>query len=551
MRRALSMVAAVLAGLALAACGGGGGGGGGSSPSTSPTVTAPLTITTTSLPDAVRGASYSGSLTATGGSGPRTWSITSSGDLPPLDLNASTGQLSGTPSIAGTFDFTAHVTDATGTATRSLTLRIFQPLQIPLTALPTAFLQRPYSLQLSPEGGLSPYGWSLAGGSALPGGLTLSTAGMISGTPTAEGTFSFSVQVQDSATPAQLSVQPLTLSIVSPPLLEITTQSLPQGTAGELYDFQFLATGGVPPYTWSSLSPPFQLRMESDGRFHGTPCSSGFKSVTIYVTDGISTEGLSMSLTIVRGTLVVTTDLLPAAAVGIQYSSQLQACGGTSSVSWELESGTLPPGMTLQSSGALTGSPSAQGTFSFTVLARDSGQPPLVASRTLSIEVRESLGRNDSIASATPLSNGTHRASISPYADPPGLANPDRDFYRLTAAAGSTVTVETFARRLMSTNLLDTVIEIVDGNGQRFQTCRDPGDDNPGGFPIAPDPTPEAFDDSCMNDDIILGVINDSRLEFLVPGEEGSTVTFYVHVFDWSGHARPDMIYDLVISGVD
>jgi hypothetical protein len=65
-----------------------------------------------------------------------------------------------------------------------------------------------------------------------------------------------------------------------------------------------------------------------------------------------------------------------------------------------------------------------------------------------------------------------------------------------------------------------------------------------------PDPTPLAFDDPCINDDIEVGVNRDSKLEFQVPGASG-TVTFYLHVLDWRGDARPDFLYQITISGAN
>jgi hypothetical protein len=94
------------------------------------------------------------------------------------------------------------------------------------------------------------------------------------------------------------------------------------------------------------------------------------------------------------------------------------------------------------------------------------------------------------------------------------------------------------AKRLNPSSPLDSVIEIVDSSGTRFSTCRQ---GNSSGL----------FNQSCLNDDIDLGIMLDSRLEFQVPGEPGTPQTFYIHVLDWNGNARPDFFYDLVISGAN
>jgi hypothetical protein len=154
--------------------------------------------------------------------------------------------------------------------------------------------------------------------------------------------------------------------------------------------------------------------------------------------------------------------------------------------------------------------------------------------------VTSNLGRNDSPATATPISNGTFRASISPYADPvAGPANPDHDYYQLTANPGAVVTIETMARRLTPQSFLDTVVEIVDADGNRFTTCRTPD------VPYA------NYDQPCLNDDLNLGILQDSHLEFQAPSEGTSPVMFYVHVFSFNGSARPDYVYDLIVSGAN
>ena len=88
---------------------------------------ASLTITTTSLPSATASGTYSQTIGVTGGVGP--YMFTSSGTLPGgVSLNASTGQLSGTPTVPGTFSFSITATDSTGAAvTQSYTLTVAAP----------------------------------------------------------------------------------------------------------------------------------------------------------------------------------------------------------------------------------------------------------------------------------------------------------------------------------------------------------------------------------------------------------------------------------------
>lgn len=179
-----------------------------------------LILTTTSLSNGTVGAAYSTTLAATGGVTPYAWSIVA-GNLPAgLILNAQTGAISGTPTSAGTRNFTVRVTDAQNpadTADKSFSLTINgaapAPLNITTTSLPAARRNRAYSQSVQATGGVGPYSWSLAAGS-LPPGLTLNAAtGTISGTPTTRGAWSFTVRVQDRQKPAAVDTQALSLTV--------------------------------------------------------------------------------------------------------------------------------------------------------------------------------------------------------------------------------------------------------------------------------------------------------------------------------------------------
>jgi large repetitive protein len=158
----------------------------------------PLVITTGSpMPDGRQGSLYSQALTAVGGVAPYSWSV-AGGALPPgLSLDA-LGDFTGTPTTQGTFNFTAQVTDNVSNAlSKALAITILPPtLKIATDELPDSTVGAAYSQTLAATGGTMPYTWSLVWG-ALPGGLSLSSGGLLSGTPTNGGTFSFIVQVAD------------------------------------------------------------------------------------------------------------------------------------------------------------------------------------------------------------------------------------------------------------------------------------------------------------------------------------------------------------------
>jgi len=177
-----------------------------------------LAITTSSLPGGTVGVSYSTTLAASGGVTPYLWSIAAGGLPPGLSLNSQTGAISGAPSSAGTFTFTAQVSDAQSppdSATKSLSITVSQPapLNITTTSLPNGRRNRAYSQTLQATGGVKPYAWSLASGSLPPGLALNASTGAITGKPTTLGTYNFTVRVRDSQPTPASDTQALSVTI--------------------------------------------------------------------------------------------------------------------------------------------------------------------------------------------------------------------------------------------------------------------------------------------------------------------------------------------------
>src|SRR5215467_1936438 len=364
---------------------------------------ATLAIATMALPSGQVNAAFATTLTATGGTAPYSWSI-SSGSMPTgLSLSASTGQISGTPTQAGTTSFTVQVKDSSSTpqtTSKSLSITIataVAPVQITTSSVSAGQVGSAYSTTLAAAGGTTPYSWSLSAG-ALPAGLTLSSAGTISGTPTASGSFSFTVKVTDATTPtAQTATQSLSLSIAAAvTAVHVTTSSVPSGQVASAYSTTLAAAGGTTPYSWSLSAGalPAGLTLSSAGTISGTPTASGSFSFTVKVTDATTptaqtaTQSLSLSIAAAVTAVHVTTSSVPSGQVGSAYSTTLAAAGGTTPYSWSLSAGALPAGLTLSSAGTISGTPTASGSFSFTVKVTDATTPTAqTATQSLSLSI--------------------------------------------------------------------------------------------------------------------------------------------------------------------
>jgi hypothetical protein len=405
--RAMRTWACCLAALLAAGCGAGG---------KEEEEPAALAIATSSLPGGKTGVAYSAQVSSTGGTAPCNWWMYQPGtygDLPPgLSLNASTGVISGTPTTQGSWTFTVGVSDSSVPAqstwaTFSIAVGYGSLLAITTTSLPGGTTGVAYSAPVAATGGTGPYAWSLylpGTYGSLPPGLSLEAAtGVISGTPTTQGSWNFTVQVSDASLPAQTTHASLTISVSYASILTITTTSLPGGTTGVAYGAPVAVTGGTGPYAWSLYQPgtygdlPPGLSLDAaTGVISGTPTTQGSWNFTVQVSDAslpMQTTHASLTINVnYASILTITTTSLPGGTTGVAYSAPVSASGGTGPYAWSLYQpgtyGDLPPGLSLNAStGVISGTPTTQGSWNFTVQVSDASLPMQTTYASLTIDV--------------------------------------------------------------------------------------------------------------------------------------------------------------------
>lgn len=265
-------------------------------------------ISSGDLTEGGTGVAYAHQLLFTGGHPPRTWSM-GTGSLPPgLSLGTASGLISGTPILVGTYSFTVQLTDSTQLTVTSQPLRI-TVIPGPLRVLTSGDLTRggvgvSYGYSLQGLGGLVPYTWAIASG-ALPAGLSLNqNSGVISGTPTQYGTFSFTVGLTDSQHPPFTATSGTLRIIVDPaPLIITSSGDLTNGRINVDYSYQLVVTGGRTPYVWtlaagSGSLPPGLILNAATGVISGRPTATGQFTFAVSVTDATPTTATSLPLRI-------------------------------------------------------------------------------------------------------------------------------------------------------------------------------------------------------------------------------------------------------------
>ena len=435
-------------------------------------------------------------------------------------------------------------------------------LAITTASIPNAQVGTPYSVQLAAANGTGALTWSTTG--LLPPGVTLSSSGVLSGTPTTPVCgASVPIKVTDSSSPTQTATASFSFSS------EGWGNGMSQGQIGTYYHGAMTVDCGIDPISWTLVSGSLPAGIQTtpaqgtgpnaDAQLliQGMPTQSGTFNITLAAKDANFQFQTSVSFTILPAPLKLTDALMQIGAVGQPFDHTVSVAGGTPPYSFAVTSGSLPAGLQLNATtGEIKGTPQSAGVTQFTVTLADASNTSQFTIRkpdTILVTAAPLPSRNDTIAAATPISPGTYYASLSPYTDGSGNAAPDQDYYVLSGVnAGETYEVgvsngyESWngTYSAPTTSAIDPALELVDANGNRLATCNDPVVDSPpSGAPYSAGA--KNFTDPCMSHS---PAGPGSTTSYLDLQTSTANQKFYIHIFDFNGRARPDFTYTFTVT---
>jgi hypothetical protein len=337
----------------------------------------PIVITSPAMPSWTNTLTpFDYTITYTGGTG-ATFSVPTYSALPDgLSLNASTGRIFGTPTAAGAYTFTVLVTDPVSGTTRTLSYTVnFYPVgaKPPLNlSIGPAFTRSvgSWSEQLAASGGSGSYVYSYAPGATpipgmrvqnraggpLPTSFPTSVTGGLIGILATPGSYPTTIRVTDAVDSQyfdrQITVAVSTVSVFNP-------DGMPRAVVNIPYSYQFIPSGGTPPYSWSPGPGgiPAGWNLTSTGLLTGTPASAAFLNFSVTVTDSATPIPNSYTGTWkleIAFYEITSPAVLPAATVNTLYSYTFTAAVAVQE--WSVIAGISPGGMTLNpTTGVISG----------------------------------------------------------------------------------------------------------------------------------------------------------------------------------------------------
>ncbi|MCU0437663.1 MAG: putative Ig domain-containing protein [Raineya sp.] len=378
-----------------------------------------ITFNNTTASNATAGTAYTLNASVTGNTQSVFYSVSPA--LPAgLVLNLFSGQITGTPTTftsANTYTVTASQSSGACVVSQSYTFAVNCPTAtLNPSTLPNGTIGVAYSQTVTQTG--LPTGaptWSVSSGS-LPTGLTLnSSTGVISGTPTTLGIFNFTIQ----ATRNGCSASRAYTVVINCPVITFTNTTANNAVVGTAYTLNASVTGNTQTITYS-VSPalPTGLSLNtSTGQISGTPSiltPANTYTITASQSSGNCTASQNYTFAVVCPTATLNPSILPNGIIGVAYNQAITQTGlPTGTIIWSVSSGSLPTGLSLNSStGVISGTPTTIGTFSFTIEANNSG---CVASRayTVSINCPTITFSNTNVTDATVGTAYTLNASVT------------------------------------------------------------------------------------------------------------------------------------------
>ncbi len=224
--------------------------------------------------------------------------------------------------------------------------------------------------QFTATKGLPPYSWNptpMSG--ALPAGLFLTPQGGFVGAPTATGTFSFRVGMEDAVGGLADNVITLTVNKVATP----NGAGVPQWTVNVPCDLGLQLKDGSPPFTWEFVSGtlPAGLTLDAAGRLKGTPTSTGNHVFTARFTDSVGAVSTGTFTARINTPPTIPAQTIPAATAGAAFSYDMLLSSGTAPFTWSVVGGASPVIGGIQTDGELGVTAAAAGDYSFTLRATD------------------------------------------------------------------------------------------------------------------------------------------------------------------------------------
>lgn len=364
----------------------------------------------TSLPISLSGGNGSFGVAVLSGNLPTGVTLRSSSFPPGWNSATSPWCLCGVAIAAGRYNFTLRITSGAATLDQAFTVDVSGAIDPNGTALPDAVSNVAYSHQLrSASTGNSPsFVWTLAPGAVLPPGLSLSSGGVISGTPTVPNNYTFATQLSDGG----FGFTRVTHSITVRAYPIVTAATLPVATQGTLYSTSI--TAGAPatnPIQWNVVagSLPTGLTLAAGtGIVSGTPTVAGTFRFTVQSRDAnfrLNQRVFALQVLSTPTTLISYTGepfaQLANATIGAYRLIDITASHGVAPYTFQLRSGSqLPTGMSLLTGAtlpnantssplgaAIAGVPASPGSYTFTIDITDSSPTPVTTSKTYTLQV--------------------------------------------------------------------------------------------------------------------------------------------------------------------